>query len=182
MKYMFHSRSSTTLAATLAAALLGITSVSAQDTWSAGAGDSLWSSSGNWNSGTPDAFASVDFDLQGAVATTNTINNIVDTGFTSAISTLGYSSATTNGYHTTLISPGVTLSVQPQSSGANALSVGTWANNGGPPTPVTNDVGIQVVAYIVGTNGTLSINNNSSTIRIEQGAATTGTHFASLDM
>jgi fibronectin-binding autotransporter adhesin len=125
-----------------------------------GAGANNWSTAGNWQGGVaPDASGDVKFYDDGAV-TPGTVNNVVDTGFTSSILSLQYGQ--TNGSFTTLVSPGVTLNVS-----GNVL-----AGN----ETITN---ITVTNKITGAGAALVVNNSGSSFIVRQagtaGAANRGT-------
>src|SRR5712671_8006941 len=83
--------------------------------WTAGGGaDTNWSTGGNWigGSGAAGALANGDqvvFTNAGLSASSTAISNVVNTGFN--ISSLRYSITNTGAFHTTLILPGVTLSI-----------------------------------------------------------------------
>ncbi|HVM49143.1 MAG TPA: hypothetical protein VMU04_14015 [Candidatus Acidoferrum sp.] len=115
--------------------------------WSGGGGFDLnWSTAANWTGGTPGPGFSATFATPGATTTLVT-NNIVSTNIT--ISQLNYST-NNNGYHTTYIPDGVTLTVSNNTTGVSAaLQVGfdTTFNK-----PVTNT--------ITGANGTLLLLGN----------------------
>src|SRR5689334_16631662 len=81
-----------------------------------------WSDINNWSTATTPDNADVKFFDGGAAGVVATINNVVDNAFftggsAGAINSLQYGNS--NGFHTTLVPSGVTLTI------ANGLSVGT---------------------------------------------------------
>ncbi|HWW02064.1 MAG TPA: autotransporter-associated beta strand repeat-containing protein [Candidatus Acidoferrum sp.] len=180
MKNPLVSRYTSAFAAVAAAFLLSSRPLPAQNTWNAlgSGGNPLWSTPANWGYFvSPTFYDIVSFDQYGCVPVAGQVNNIVDAPFT--ISGLAYSTSVTNGYVTTQINPGLTLSLAPQSLSLPAIGVGEWALYGFPAAGGAND---QVYATIVGTNATLSVNAPGSLIRIEQPDGTSGSHWATLDM
>src|SRR5262245_24153413 len=111
MKTPIHPNTQSLIACLSAALLLDAGPASAQDTWTGSSGTRIWSDGGNWSSfpNPPGAFDDVRFDINGFTNAQGLVNNIVDVDFT--ISTLGYDLITTNGFHTTQINPGRTLSI-----------------------------------------------------------------------
>ena len=97
------------------------------------------------------------------------VNNIVDTNFTIASLTFTNVNGT---YHNTLISNGLTLTI------TNSLTVGSGSTSGDFGSGATEFV------TIVGTNGTLSVNNTTTngTIYVGLGSSTAGAHQATLDL
>src|ERR1051325_6112253 len=86
------------------------------------AANTNWSTAANLSpSGAPVASTQVRFNDSAAESVAGTINNVVDTS--GAIASLTYGN--TNGFHTTLIAPGVTL------TNSGNLTVGTETDNGG---------------------------------------------------
>ena len=121
--------------------------ISGSGLWSGGGGFDLnWSTAANWIGGTPGPGNSATFaSLAGA--TTLVTNNIVSTNVT--IAQLNYFT-NNNGYHTTLIADGVTLTVTNGSTGITAaMQVGFDVTFN---KPVTNT--------ITGANGTLQLLGN----------------------
>src|ERR1019366_5355955 len=105
----------------------------AQNIWNqnGSAGNPNWSAPGNWGFfAIPGPTDNVLFDIYGFTNIQGAVNNVVDTSFT--ISTLGYSLVNTNGFHTTQINPGLTLSVVPQPGAPYAVAVGEWVPGGVP--------------------------------------------------
>jgi autotransporter-associated beta strand protein len=129
-----------------------------------------WSDSLNWSGVTPAAANSVFFYDAGGVVTVSNINNIVDG--TTTILSLQYGN--TNGNHTTLINPGVTLTVSNNATGS-LLAVGTLTDNGGS----------QIMdATVTGSAGSLVVvsTNVGSYLEVQQGASSGGSHTAVLDL
>ena len=130
-----------------------------------------WSDANNWSGGVPGAANSIIFDDAGAVGTVSNINNIVDVS--TNILTLKYGT-TNGGFHTTLINPGVTLTVS-NNAVANLVWVGTAADNGA-------DI---VDATMTGVGGHLVVisTNVGSVFVVQQGTGSSATtHKAILDL
>ena len=115
-------------------------------TWTGGAGDLLWSSALNWDINAPPAFFdSVVFGNGGATNSLGAVNNIVTASLT--ISNLSYNALANSGfYHTTLINPGQTLTLDCTSTNSIERLLNVEASLG------TND---QIYATIKGANGGL---------------------------
>ena len=158
----------------LLTALLGISTLHAQPAIWSGAGTNTgntnWSYSGNWTGGTPGPVAGIFFYNAGAVGAVSNINNIVD-GSTTILS-LQYGN--TNNFHTTLIKPGVTLTVSNSAAG-NLVFVGTGTSVSAAQT---------VNATVTGPGGSLVVTNpnTASVMLVQQGAANAGAHTAILDL
>jgi pectin methylesterase-like acyl-CoA thioesterase len=137
--------------------LASITTRAATIVWNAASGvDTNWSDSANWAGGVaPGASDDVKFFDTGANTALGVISNVVDGSFGGYIGTLQYGA--TNGTHTTLIAPGVTLSVT-----NGSFVVGTP----GDIAAVKN-----VTNVITGAGGTLFVSNTTAVISIEQGTA-----------
>ena len=127
--------------------------------WSGASGtDTNWSNGNNWiNAVAPGSGDDVKFFNTGTNMTQGLPNNQVDGLFGGTIASLQYGS--TNGFHTTVITNGMTLNV----TGANGLIVGT-----------PGDLGVSHTNYatITGAGGTLNVNNSSAVISLCQGTAT----------
>src|SRR5436305_9892960 len=129
-------------------------------------GNTNWSTSANWIGGTPTSANDAKFFDNGALGNAvSNINNVVDSSVT--VGSMQYGN--TNGNHTTFVPPGNTLTI----SGANGLSAGTGADNGGSET---------VVGTITGPGGTVVVNNSSASVNVYQGSGTCGSHRATRDM
>jgi autotransporter-associated beta strand protein len=129
-----------------------------------------WSDANNWTGGTPGPATNICFFNPGANGTQDVVNNIV-AGNTTILS-LQYGN--TNNYHTTLINPGVTLTVS-NTAAANLVFVGTGTDNGASQ---------MVDATVTGTGGHLVVTgtNSGSVVIIQQGSANSGTHNATLNL
>jgi hypothetical protein len=124
-----------------------------------------WSTSVNWSpAGPPGSLGDAKFFDLAAVGAASNINNVVDSGFT--VNSLQYGN--TNGFHTTLINPGQTLTV-------GGLTVGTETDN---------TAAQSVFATITGPGGALNVNNVNSNLVVRQGTAGSsgGALRATLDM
>jgi autotransporter-associated beta strand protein len=133
-----------------------------------GAGLNTWSTAGNWSTAeAPEALDNVKFYDPGAngVAVSN-INNVVDFNFDGTIGSLQF--ANTNGNHTTLISPGSTLTI----SGSAGFTVGTETDNGSGQT---------VFSTFTGSSGELVLDNPAADLIVRQGSATSSSQRATLD-
>ncbi|HSU55721.1 MAG TPA: hypothetical protein VLT36_16820 [Candidatus Dormibacteraeota bacterium] len=122
--------------------------VNANGVWSGAAGpaDMSWATAANWTGGTPGPGATALFASAGGTTNLST-NNIVSTN--TSILALTYST-NNNGYHTTLIQDGVTLTITNSAIGTTAaLQVGA-----------DNVFNKQTTNTITGPNGTLIIAGN----------------------
>ncbi|HEY2083295.1 MAG TPA: hypothetical protein VGI88_10960, partial [Verrucomicrobiae bacterium] len=141
-------------------------------------GTLLWTGSNNWSTvlnwtnttaggnGPPGPLSDVLFNSAATVGTSNVVDNIVDSDTT--IGSLTF--ANTNGYHTTLIAPGKTLTVI-----GKGVLVGTETDLGTATT---------VNAAITGAGGTLVVSNASASVLVRQwtAGASGGTQRAKLDL
>src|SRR5580692_4186920 len=84
-----------------------------------------WSDSTNWTGGTPGPATNIYFFDPGANSSQGVVDNIVNSNTT--ILSLNYGN--TNGFHTTQINSGVTLTVS-DSGAANLVFAGTGTDNG----------------------------------------------------
>lgn len=137
--------------------------------WTNGAADLNWSSSLNWTnvtaggSGVPGLSNDVKFVSASAANAVSNVDNIVNGSF--AINSLQYEN--TNGFHTTLIEPGRTLTI-------GGLTVGTETDNGSTQA---------VYTVITGPGGILNVNNTSSNLVVRQGSVNAGSSLkATLDL
>lgn len=129
-----------------------------------------WSDASNWSGGTPAPANSILFTNLGTAAAVSNIDNIVDVNTTN----LALKYANTTGFHTTLIKPGVTLTVTNTGSG-NLVFVGTGTDSGAS----------QIVdVTITGAGGHLAVSstNVGSLMVVQQGAGASGSHTAILDL
>ena len=134
-------------------------------------GNTNWSNSVNWSGGTPASTASIFFYDPGASSLgVSNINNIVDTSTTVYLLKYG----NTNNFHTTLINPGVTLTVS-NNTATNIVYIGTGTDNG---------IGQVVDATLTGKSGALLVvdTNTSSAMQVQQGSSAVGSHDAILDL
>jgi hypothetical protein len=141
-------------------------------------GTNNWSTPQNWTNlsvgglGPPGPLNDVQFQNDGSAGAAGATNNIVDAAFAAGgatIRSLRYGN--TNGFHTTLITPGTTLTVSNAASG-NALFAGTGTDSGANET---------VTATMTGAGGALVVNNSLANVNIRQGGAA-GTHQATLNL
>ncbi len=150
-------------------AISNLTATAGTLVWTNGAPDLNWSSALNWTNvtaggnGAPGTVNDVKFFDASAAGMASNTDNMVDSDFT--INSLQYGN--TNGYHTTLIRPGHTLTT-------GGLTVGTETDNGS---------GQAVYAVITGAGGTLNLNNSTSAWAVRQGSASAGSALrATLDL
>ena len=121
--------------------------------WSPAGVTTNWSTGANWTAtGAPVSSNDVEFIDLGAAGSAGTVDNVVDSSQTIGSLTYGQ----TNGFHTTLINPGVTLTV---GATANGLAVGTGSDIGDSQL---------ITAGVTGAGGVLSITNTSSLVYINQ--------------
>jgi autotransporter-associated beta strand protein len=140
----------------------------ASTAWQGGAADINWSTGTNWTNNVPTATNDIFFIETGATGSPGTPNNTVDSN--TSIKTLSLINQSTTTYHTTLINPGVTLTLTNTAS-ANILLAG---NN--------TDTGTKKLAhYIQGPGASLVINAPNSYVAIREWAANGGTQYT-LDM
>src|ERR1035441_4798288 len=119
--------------------------------WTAGVNGN-WSNPGNWSpSGAPGSSNDVQFSDLGLVGGAGTVDNTVDAAFTLGSLTYGQ----TNNYHTTLINPGLTLTM----TGTNGLAAGTGTAAGDGLVPFTT---------IKGPGAALVISNISANVNVDQ--------------
>jgi autotransporter-associated beta strand protein len=129
-----------------------------QKVWTPAGTDTNWSTAANWTQpGAPVSSNDVMFFDSGAAGSAGVVDNVVD--LTQTIGSLTYGQ--TNGFHTTLIGSGVTLTV---GSDGNGLNVGTGSDIGGS----------QLTTAAIKGGGTLSATNGNSNITIDQSHAVGG--------
>jgi len=139
----------------------------AQNTWYGSAGDTNWSTPGNWSLNVaPVPGDTVVFDNT-TPAPSAVVDNIVDGNFT--IAKLTYSAQGTVGYHTTLINPGLSLNIN--GTGGNALYVGT-----GTQLSAADNVYWRVLG-----GGALTVTNSTGAIYVVQ-VGSAADHYATLDL
>jgi autotransporter-associated beta strand protein len=151
----------------VAAAIIALNPLASAATfnWTGASGaDTFWTTPGNWSAGGPpgDSDTAAFYD-DGAAFDATTVNNIVSANHTIQSLVFGQ----TNGFHSTLTQPGVTLTL------SGGLTVGTETDNGSSQT---------VYATIAGTGGALVINGGASNLVVRQGSAISSGHWATLDM
>src|ERR1035441_7491671 len=126
--------------------------------WTAGVNGN-WSNPGNWSpSGAPGSSNDVQFSDLGLIGSAGTVDNTVDAAFTLGSLTYGQ----TNNYHTTLINPGLTLTV----NGTNGLAAGTGTAAGDGLVPFTT---------IQGPGAALVVSNTSALVNVDQSQPIFGT-------
>jgi autotransporter-associated beta strand protein len=124
----------------------GLPGQAATSTWSGAGGGSLdWTNSANWTGGLPTSSSTVVFTNAGATATLDA-NNVLSANTT--INSLYYRNAMAGVYNSTLIQPGVTLTIISGATGYGIWSCPQSALSAA--SPVTN--------FISGANGTVLIN------------------------
>jgi fibronectin-binding autotransporter adhesin len=133
-----------------------------QTVWTPAGVNSNWSTVANWSeNAAPVASNDVDFfDNSTAPTSPGVTDNIVDVSLLVGSLTFGQ----TNTTHTTLINPGVALTV---GGDANGLNAGTGEDNGA----------IQTFSGIAGSS--LVVNNSSADIFVSQGTATANNAISS---
>lgn len=129
-----------------------------------------WNDASNWTGGTPGPATNICFYDTGANAVQGAVDNIVNVNTT--ILSLQYGN--TNGFHTTQIEGGVTLTVS-NNAAATLVFVGTGTDNG---------AGQMVDAVVTGLGGHLVVvgTNGGSVMIIQQGSGSSGTHNATLNL
>lgn len=128
-----------------------------------------WSDSTNWTGGVPGQLTSVCFFDPGASSSQGVVNNIVNSNTT--VLSLQYGN--TNGFHTTQINAGDTLTVT-NSGSVNVVFVGTGTDNGENQTVYSTMKGAG--SFVVGSS------SSGSAFSIQQGSGTNGSHLATLDL
>ncbi len=102
--------------------------------WTGGGADDNWSTLGNWLDATAPSGKVVVFNNTDAVATSNTVNNIVEADYT--VASLVYTNLGAAKFHTTRIDAGRTLTV----NGAGGLRVGVQRTNSVTSVAITGNV------------------------------------------
>lgn len=150
----------------LTAMSVASTTRAATISWTGASGtDTNWSNAANWNGGLPTSADDVKFFDTGSNGTAATPNNLVDGAFVGPIGSLQYGN--TNGFHTTFIAPGTTLTVN------GGLSVMTPADPGTAKT---------LHETITGIDGTLTLNNAAANLVLNQGNGTANSSRSILDL
>ena len=141
--------------------------------WQGGGADMYWSTDGNWTNLAPTATTDVYFTGTGATATPGTANNVVSAN--TVIKSLSLFNETVGTYHTTLIGPGLTLTISNAASSGNVLVGGD------------NVVGAKIITnYFQGPNGgslVVLATNMSMTVRqqVSSGAKNYAVDMSNLD-
>lgn len=140
--------------------------------WFGGGGTTInWSDVLNWTNvtagghGSPGISNDVVFTNLATVATSNVVDNVVDSD--TPVASLTFNN--TNDFHTAQIVPGATLLI----AGSGGLTVGAEADLGSAAT---------INAALTGTGGTLVVSNANASLVVRQGAATGGSQRATLDL
>jgi autotransporter-associated beta strand protein len=128
-----------------------------------------WSDSTNWTGGTPGSATNIYFFDPGANNSQGVVDNIVNSNTT--ILSLDYGN--TNGFHTTQINSGATLTVS-NNAATTLFFGGTGTDDGGAQTVYSTMTGPGSFA-VVGSN-------SGSTFILQQCSGTSGSHMATLDM
>lgn len=126
-----------------------------------------WSDANNWSGGTPGPATNIYFFNQGASGAQGLVNNIVDSNTT--IFSLQYGN--TNGFHTTEIKTGVTLTVS-NNTATDSVFVGTGTDNGANQTLYSTITG----------PGSFTVLGTNASFLVQQGSASGGSHMATLDL
>lgn len=150
--------------------------------WSGGGGlDMNWSTAANWTGGTPGPGFNAIFATPGSTNVPVT-NNIVSTN----ISVLGlYYNTNANGFHTTLIQDGVTLTVTNNSTAIGPIvQVGGIVNGDNSfNTPVTNTItGLGGKLVVVGNDPRVGGGANQLNFQVRQCASPAKPNQTTLDM
>ncbi|MBI3851972.1 MAG: hypothetical protein HY298_17075 [Verrucomicrobia bacterium] len=172
--------SGTLLAGVLAAAS---SASAAQKLWNGLAGDTFWSSGGNWSlAGAPGVSDNVAFTNDGVAAdfyvNGGAVNNVVDAGFLNSINSLGYMN--TNGFHNSQIINNLSV------LSTSATDVASIADDGQPSVFFVGSNQWQdgkddsVYATIIGDS--LTVSNENANLGVTQISTTSGAHRATLDL
>ncbi len=148
--------------------------------WSGAAGDTLWSSGGNWSPvGPPGTSANVIFTNDGVALDIFTVNNVVDPAFSAPqINALGYMN--TKGFHHMQITGELRV------LSSSATEVATTADDGNPyvffvgGNQWQDDKDAMVHTRITG--GALTISNRNANFGVTQIGAVAGAHRATLNL
>src|SRR5437879_6308152 len=180
MKTLLYVLATATILASIA--IPTTSSFGAQKLWSSAAGDTLWSTGGNWSpAGIPGASDNVTFTNAGFSDTNyvngGSISNVVDVGFLTSINSLGYMN--TNGFHNTQIMNSLSV------IGASATDVANIADDGQPSVFFVGSGELDgkddsVYATILGNSMTVS--NGNANLSVSQISQTSGAHRATLDL
>jgi autotransporter-associated beta strand protein len=128
-----------------------------------------WSDVNNWSGGTPGPATNIYFFDAGANGIQGIVNNLVDAN--TRILSLQYGN--TNGFHTTQIKSGLTLTVS-NNAASNLVFAGTGTDNGASQT---------LYSMLTGSGSFAVVSTNTgSFFAVQQGSANNGNHMASLDL
>lgn len=128
-----------------------------------------WSDANNWSGGVPATQTSVCFYNGGASGTPGVVNNVV--GSRATILSLKYGN--TNGFHTTQINAGASLTVS-NTGAAKLVFAGTDTDSG---------AGQNLYATVAGAGALVAVDTNaSSAFVVQQGSSSSGNHAATLDL
>jgi hypothetical protein len=164
------------------ATLFPILNARAAATWTGGLfATNVWSDTNNWDTLLVPGFDSVTFTNTGSTNIIGVVNNVLDTNLT--ITTFNYKAQVSfvgniTNYHTTLINPGVTLTID------NGGNTGALINSGDTDPAIQDN---QYYATITGTNASVIAGNVSSPVATQglQSTATSASitnHIGSLDL
>jgi hypothetical protein len=150
--------------------------------WNGLAGDTLWSTGGNWSpTGIPGVSDNVTFTNLGVaanpIALGGSVNNLVDAGFLTSINSLEY--INTNGFHNTQIINNLSV------IGTSATDVANIADDGQPSVFFVGSGKLDgkddsVYASIIGNS--LTVSNRNANLSVSQISQTSGAHIATLDL
>jgi hypothetical protein len=154
----------------------------ALQTWNGAAGDTFWSSGGNWLPvGIPGASVNARFTNEGVSSNPfglgGAVNNVVDGIFTSSINSLAYMN--TVGFHNTRVQDALIV------SSTSATDVANIADDGEPSVYFVGSGSLagkddSVYASILGNS--LTVSNRNANLSVSQISQTAGAHRATLDM
>ena len=151
-------------------------------TWTNAAGNLQWSTAANWSpNAAPTANDTLRFGNAGGLTNAaGAVNNVVAASVT--VSNLSYEAITANGYHTTLINPGVTLTVD-SISGVTDEGVLTVGGILGTNREVRATIHGTNAALVVGNPGAPAANFSMAVVVVSSNtAAADSSHRAILDL
>lgn len=152
-------------AAVLAGCLLGVAVGARADAnqWSGGGSDMNWSTAGNWTNGVPTSVTDVYFRLDGGVADSLTVNNVVNEDTT--IQNLRYL-LDTNAmvFHNTFIADGKTLLVANPTGTTNVFLVGAETSVPSGRIPATTFTGLEGILAVNAPAGPVIVRNGGITM------------------
>ncbi len=134
--------------------------------WSGTGADQNWSTPGNWVGNVPPGIADdVKFSDLGGSGTVGVVDNIVDANRSNLSLQFAYTNNTVG--HTTLINPGVTLTL----TGSGGLLNGNETQSD-----------VRDTSTITGTGGTLVVSNTAANINVRQAATVMAANRTTLDL